>query len=191
MVKTKQGYMFPAQKCGNLVGVKEEFKVGFKGDITKVQATFGVDRRGYPLAPVICRDSKFISLNSFLCGNCVEFEDFNFEFDKFMRSRKPTYSLFGESMFLLCMLDGWYDKSKKQWVAEKTNLDVFLIKGCADVPNYGFNVFCNVVKTANGVNTDCVSAQMLDIWQRGILSGMPKYIQSRAEFIQKRLTNPV
>lgn len=185
MIPTKQGYMFSARKCGNTFGVNEEFKVTYKGSLVRVACTFGVDKRGIPLAPAIYRESRFISLFEHLNTNGV---DFDYEFDKFMRSRKPTYSMFN-NLFFICMLDGLYDKAAGIWVQDKTKLELFMIKGYGEVPNYGFNVFCNVVRPIEGYNTNCVAEPVYLMFRNEILGCMRDCIQSRAEFLANRLGN--
>ena len=187
MIPTKQGYMFSARRCGKVFGVTEEFKVSYKDDIIKVQATFGVDRKGVPLAPAIFRESRFIPLYEHLSTNGIEFD---YEFEKFMRSRKPTYSMFN-NMFLMCILDGWYDTKNKCWVENKTKLDPFMLKGASEVPNYGFNVFCNIIRTTEGFNTNCIAESAYSMLRREILSSMSDCIESRAAFIANRLGNLV
>lgn len=183
MLPTKQGYLFPSRRCGKFIGVAEEFKVGYKGTIVKVQATFGVDIKGTPLPPAIFRESRFLYLYDFLSNNGIEFK---YEFDKFMRSRKPTYAMFN-NMFMIVVLDGWFDRATNEWVAEKTKLDMYMVKATVETESTGFCVVCNAISTAFGVNTNTIAVPIYTAYRNEILGSIKSCIADRATFIGKRL----
>lgn len=181
MTHTRQGYLFTAQRCGNMFGIMEEYKVKYVGTTIRVKALFGVDKHGIPLSSSIFRDGRFVSLSTHLANSA----DYVVEFDKFLNSHKPTYSL-SDGLFIMCSLEGCYDTATQTWLADKTNLDMFMVKAVTDT-KYGFSALCNIIKTTTGLNTNCVTPSIYTMYYNTILGNMVQCIQNRSAFISNRL----
>lgn len=178
---TQKGYMFQAKRSGNMFGVKEEFDVKYRSGICTAQIVIGVDQNGSPVSPAIHKEGVFISLREYLENS----QDMEGTFDRYLRSKKPTYAL-NTNVFLLCVATISFDTQTGVIVRENTKVSFFMVDKYGDTSE-GFVVLCKRLSSVQGVNTVCVAQGIIDGFTRNLLSTAVTFLGDRRQFIENRL----
>lgn len=179
---TQKGYMFQAKRSGNMFGVKEEFDVKYRGGIGTAQIIIGVDQNGAPVSPAIFKENSFLSLRGYIEAS----QDMEGTFERYLRSKKPTYAL-NTNVFLLCVASISFDTQTGVIVRDSTKVSFFMVDKYGDTSDYGFVVFGKKLSSVQGVNSVCVAQGIIDGFTRNLLSTAVTFLGDRRQFIENRL----
>lgn len=181
---TGKGYIFQCNIQNGVAGVKEEFKCTEDSNFVTVDCLVGLGMNFCPVAPAIVKEGQFVALwqyiNNGSCGVAAKSQE---DFARFLRSNKPTYSVFNPAI-MLCRLQGKFNKIQGMW-EDKTTVDCYVPKVYGK-DKYGEPIVCcNRLDVVQGLNTNIVDAGFLNMAKNSVMQYAVQY-NSRDSFLSRR-----
>jgi len=204
MIQTSRGYVFEIKKNlktmqngvdGNgrqytLYGVKEEFVVSFKGDLEKVNLTFGLDGAFDVMRPA------FYDVNIGLTplSSIIRHDNVVDDLLKFGKSNRATYSV---CPTLICNVNGKLNRVTGEW-SEDTRCNFYVQRTqCVETINGKQKdcVVCDLYSSIKGIHTFCsteADSSKIEAFKRGlsnrVLTTISPYLDSKEKFWLARIS---
>lgn len=188
MIINNLGYIFDCKKDDNgIIGVKEEYKFTYRGNIQSISAVFGIDINGKILCPAYYE--KAVGLSSL--RNFIKETTFSSDLDKFIRSNRALYSL-SSATYLICVVKAKADRGTHVLLQDDFHVDFYVQKCTVPMDKINstedFGIVCDIALPSKALNTFYVNAGILNGYSSLVFSQFSNLVSdSKKEYIDKRL----